>query len=106
MEQNGYEAEVKDVPDLTPVRAEYNVPIEIQSCHTAIVDGYIVEGHVPVDEIERLLSERPEGIMGIAVPGMPIGSPGMDVDGFMDQPFEVIAFDQAGNTEVFATYPK
>jgi hypothetical protein len=62
------------------VKSRYQVPPELQSCHTAIVDGYIIEGHVPVAEIERLLTERPD-ITGLAVPGMPIGSPGMEVDG-------------------------
>jgi len=103
MEENGYTVKVKDVQDLSSVKAEYQVPPELQSCHTAIVDGYIIEGHVPVEEIEKLLAERPE-VSGLAVPGMPIGSPGMDVEGAADQPFDVIAFDRSGNMEVFASY--
>jgi hypothetical protein len=87
------------------VKDRYQIPRELQACHTAIVDGYVVEGHVPVEEIRRLLAERPD-IIGLAVPGMPVGSPGMEVEGVAPQPFEVIAFDQAGNTEVFASYPK
>jgi hypothetical protein len=77
----------------------------VQACHTAIVDGYVIEGHVPAAEIERLLAERP-AIVGLAVPGMPAGSPGMEVAGFAPEPFEVIAWDKSGQTEVFASYPK
>ena len=80
------------------------VPAALQSCHTAIVDGYIIEGHVPVKEINRLLAERPAGVVGLAVPGMPVGSPGMESPGQPAQPGDVLAFDQAGNTEVFASY--
>ena len=105
MEQNGYTAQVEDVQDLTAVKDRYDVPLELQSCHTAIVDGYIIEGHVPVAEIERLMTERPD-IAGLAVPGMPVGSPGMEVEGVDPQPYEVIAFDESGNREVFASYPK
>jgi hypothetical protein len=68
------------------------------------VDGYVVEGHVPVAEIERMLQERP-AIAGIAVPGMPIGSPGMEVEGSAPQAYEVIAFTAGGATEVYAQYP-
>jgi hypothetical protein len=103
MEQNGYTARVKDVEDLAAVKSDYQVPPQLQSCHTAIVDGYIVEGHVPVTEIERLATERPD-IAGLAVPGMPVGSPGMEVEGVDPQPFDVIAFDKSGNTEIFASY--
>jgi hypothetical protein len=105
VEQNGYTAQVEDVQDLTAVKDRYDVPLALQSCHTAIVDGYIIEGHVPVAEIERLVTERPD-IAGLAVPGMPVGSPGMEVEGADPQPYEVIAFDESGNSEVFASYPK
>jgi hypothetical protein len=87
--------------DLTTINAQYQVPPELQSCHTAIVDGYIIEGHVPVREINRLLSERP-AIKGLAVPGMPSGSPGME--GAVAEPYDVIAFDESGKTEIFASY--
>ncbi len=105
MEQNGYTAKVEDVQNLAEVKTRYQVPVELQSCHTAIVDGYIIEGHVPVAEIERLVSERPD-IVGLAVPGMPVGSPGMEVEGAVPQPYQVIVFDKSGNTELFASYPK
>ena len=104
MEENGYTAKVEDVNDLAEIKDRYQVPAELQSCHTAIVDGYIVEGHVPVAEVERLLTERPD-VIGLAVAGMPAGSPGMETDG-PDQPFDVIVFSKSGETEVFASYPK
>lgn len=103
MEDNGYAVQVEDVQDLSSVKSQYNVPQEVQSCHTAVVDGYVIEGHVPVAEIERLLSERPD-VAGLAVPGMPIGSPGMEVDGAAAQPYDVLTFDSNGNIEVFASY--
>jgi hypothetical protein len=105
VEQNGYTAQVEDVQDLMAVKDRYDVPLELQSCHTAIVDGYIIEGHVPMAEIERLLAERPD-IAGLAVPGMPVGSPGMEVEGVDPQSYDVIAFDESGSREVFASYPK
>ena len=104
MAQKGYTAKVEDVQDLADVKSRYQVPPQLQSCHTAIVDGYIIEGHVPVSEIERLVTERPD-IAGLAVPGMPVGSPGMKVEGVDPQPFDVIAFDKSGRTEIFASYP-
>jgi hypothetical protein len=103
MKDNGYKLQVQDVKDLTAVKDRHQVPSQLQSCHTAIVDGYIIEGHVPIVEIERLLTERPD-IAGLAVPGMPIGSPGMEVAGAESQPFDVIAFDSSGGFEVFASY--
>ncbi|MEJ2751548.1 MAG: DUF411 domain-containing protein [Chloroflexota bacterium] len=103
MKENGYTVKVEDVNDLNAVKRNQQIPPQLQSCHTAIVDGYIIEGHVPVAEIERLLDERP-AIAGLAVPGMPIGSPGMEVDGAADQPYDVIAFDKSGQTQVFASY--
>jgi hypothetical protein len=105
MEANGYAVQTEDIQNLNEIKDRYNVPPELRSCHTAIVDGYVIEGHVPVEEIERLLAEHPD-ILGIAVAGMPVGSPGMEVAGTPAEPFEVVAFDQAGETEVFASYPK
>ncbi len=84
------------------MKSKYQVPARLQSCHTAIVDGYVIEGHVPAREIGRLLSERPQ-VIGLAVPGMPAGSPGMNY-GSATQPYDVIAFDSSGGHEVFASY--
>lgn len=105
METHGFTVDAQDVADLSSIKAKYQVPPQLQSCHTAIVDGYVVEGHVPVTEVDRLLSERPD-VLGIAVPGMPIGSPGMEVDGQPDEAFDVLTFDAAGSTTVFASYGK
>jgi len=87
------------------VNTRYKVPEELQSCHTAIVDGYVIEGHVPVAEIERLLRERPD-VIGLAVPDMPDNAPGMGNEGADGQSYEVIAFDKFGKSEIFANYPK
>ncbi len=89
---------------MVDIKNRYQIPPELQSCHTAIVDGYIIEGHVPVREINRLLSERPN-VIGLAVAGMPVGSPGMEVQGLPPEPFKVIAFDSNGGQEIFASYP-
>ena len=87
--------------DLRPIKAKYGVPADLEACHTALVGGYVVEGHVPVDVIVCLLRERPK-VAGLAVPGMPAGSPGMEVLGRAD-PYQVFTFDQRGKTGVFAT---
>ena len=102
MEDNGFTVQVKDTQDLNAIKNQYKVPTQLQSCHTAIVDGYVIEGHVSVAEIERLLAERPN-VIGLAVPGMPPGSPGMEMDG-ITAPYDVYTFDEAGNTAVYASY--
>jgi len=89
---------------LDEIKDQYNVPQELDSCHTAIVDGYVIEGHVPATEIQRLLSDRPE-VPGIAVAGMPVGSPGMEIDGFDTEPYNVVTFDQTGEIKIYASYP-
>jgi hypothetical protein len=92
-----------NVDTLVEIKNRYQVPEELQSCHTAIVDGYVVEGHVPVREIERLLQERPD-VIGIAVAGMPAGSPGMEVEGFESEPFDVVTFDQNSSIQIYSNY--
>ncbi len=94
-----------DTNDLESIKTQYHVPTELQSCHTAIVDGYVIEGHVPVEEINRLLSEKPN-VIGIAVAGMPAGSPGMEIANFADDAYDVVSFDKDGNFEIYASYPK
>lgn len=84
-----------------PVKRRLGVPQKLSSCHTATVEGYVIEGHVPADLIVRLLAERPR-VVGLAVPGMPVGSPGMDVPGHPAQRYEVLTFDAKGETRVFA----
>lgn len=92
-----------DNPHMASVKAENGVPGDLQSCHTAIVEGYVIEGHVPVADVERLLAERPAGVKGLAVAGMPMGSPGME-HGNHRQAFQVIAFGPDGRS-VWASYP-
>ena len=105
--EEGFKVRVKDVPDpeLDALKTRSSIPDQAQSCHTALVGGYAIEGHVPAAEVKRLLAERP-AIAGIAVPGMPIGSPGMEVPGRPAQPYRVIAFVKKGATSVFATYDR
>ena len=96
----GFAVEVRDMPDVAPVKHEHGVPGHLASCHTAIVDGYVVEGHVPADVIRRMLRERPQ-VAGIAVPGMPMGSPGMEVPGGRKDPYDIIAFTREGQVSVY-----
>ncbi|MFN2281345.1 MAG: DUF411 domain-containing protein [Anaerolineales bacterium] len=88
---------------LDSIKTQYQVPDALQSCHTAIVNGYVIEGHVPVAEINRLLAEKPP-VLGIAVAGMPVGSPGMEIDGFETEPFDVVTFDDQGEIEIYSSY--
>ena len=104
LEDNGFEVEEINTADLHSIKTQYQVPSSFQACHTAIVDGYVIEGHVPAAEIRRLLQERPD-VLGIAVAGMPAGSPGMEVADFDAAPFEVVTFDKDGNIDVYAIYP-
>ena len=89
--------------DMLALKRRLGVPDDLISCHTALVDGFVIEGHVPVADIQRLLSERPAGIGGLAVPGMPIGSPGMEGSNMRREAFDVVAFGDAGRS-VFAHY--
>jgi len=104
MRNEGYDVKVINIQDLSAIKAKYQIPFALQSCHTAIVDGYIIEGHGPAAEVTRLLAERPSDILGLAVPGMPVGSPGMEGDGTNDQPYDVLTFDASGKTSVYASY--
>jgi hypothetical protein len=99
----GLTAEVHDMADVSPVKSKARVPADLQSCHTAFIAGYVVEGHVPADVIQKLLKEKP-AVAGIAVPGMPIGSPGME-QGDRKDPYEVIAFTKDGKRSVYAKRP-
>ena len=101
LEANGFKVVARDREDMTSVKIENGVRREFSSCHTAVIDGYVIEGHVPAEDIQRLLQDRP-AVAGIAVPGMPIGSPGME--GPNPQPYDVVTFDALGNTSVFASH--
>ena len=96
----GFRAQLHELDDLDPVRAAAGVPADLGGCHTSKVAGYVVEGHVPVAAVQRLLAERP-AILGIAVPGMPTGSPGMEIEGQPGEPYDVIAFAADGGRSVF-----
>ena len=97
----GFKATVTESSTIDALKDRKGVPKAARSCHTATVGGYVIEGHVPADVIKRLLIERPS-IVGLAVPGMPAGSPGMEIGGRTD-PYDVLAFDKAGKTSVFAS---
>lgn len=102
---SGFVAEVHDVPesDLQARKARLGVGPRLASCHTAIVNGYVVEGHVPAADIQRLLREKP-AVAGIAAPGMPVGSPGMEMPGGQKDAYDVLAFTKSGTTRVFARH--
>lgn len=106
LEANGFKVKVTNVEDLPAQRARLGMPARFGSCHTARVGGYLVEGHVPAADVKRLLRDRPSAI-GIAVPGMPIGSPGMDGPEYkgQQQPYEVLLVQADGGARVFASYP-
>ncbi len=98
LEAAGFKVRTKDVRDMTAVKVEHGITAQLASCHTAIIDGYVVEGHVPADAIMRMLDERPD-IAGLAVPGMPIGSPGME--GAIMEKYDILAFDENGDTQIY-----
>lgn len=103
LRQHGFEVEVVDRPNMLAVKSELGLPRELASCHTARVAGYLVEGHVPAQDIRRLLQDRP-ALAGLAVPGMPVGSPGMEVEGRPADEYDVVAFDASGSTSIWASY--
>lgn len=99
---HGFNVRAHDVSDPTAVRAKYGVPHALGGCHTAVVDGYAIEGHVPAADIKRLLQERPAA-RGLSVPGMPLGSPGME--GPRSDPYAVLLIDEQGRYRVYNRYP-
>ena len=100
MRTAGFNVNSTDLPDVAPVKDKHGVPAALRSCHTAVVGGYVIEGHVPADVIKKLLRERPD-VVGIAVPGMPMGSPGME--GSRVDSYNVMSFDKSGATKVYAS---
>lgn len=103
MRKHGFAAEVHDVDNMSPIKERLGVPSGMGSCHTAEVGGYFIEGHVPAEQVARLLKERPRA-KGLTVPGMPVGSPGME-HGDMKQPYDVHLVHADGTTSVYASYP-
>lgn len=102
LKQSGFKVEPHDESAMNPLKTRLGVPLELASCHTAVVGGYLIEGHVPAQDIRRLLTEKP-AIKGLVVPGMPIGSPGME-QGERKDPYEVLAFGGQGDPKVFAKH--
>jgi len=103
MRHAGFQVEVRDVDNVNPIKERVGVPLGKGSCHTAEVGGYFVEGHVPADDVKRLLAEKPDA-KGIVVPGMPAGSPGMEVPDGTIQPYTVELVGQDGTTTAFAQH--
>jgi hypothetical protein len=101
LEEGGFVVESIDVENVATVKKENGVPAPLASCHTALVDGYVIEGHVPVEDVIRLLDERPD-VAGLAVPKMPIGSPGME--GPNPEPYDVLAFTTEGKIHTYASH--
>ena len=104
MNANGFSAAVtnKSPNDMSAIKKSRNVTDALASCHTAIVNGYVIEGHVPASDVKRLLTEKPKTIAGLTIPGMPQSAPGMDVKPF--QPYTVLSFDTKGTTTVWAQH--
>jgi hypothetical protein len=102
LRHEGFEVNVTEAEDVTPAARRLGVPDDLRSCHTASIDGYAIEGHVPAEDIRRLLAERPDAA-GLAVPGMPIGSPGME-QGDRRDPYQTILFTRDGTRQVFARH--
>lgn len=103
LEKAGFKVTVAESPNMTAVKDRNRVPAAARSCHTGVVAGYVIEGHVPAADIARLLKDRPK-VAGLAVPGMPVGSPGMEAPTGRVQPYDVLTFDAQGRTAVFASH--
>jgi hypothetical protein len=102
LQDNGFAVRVTEMDDLSELKKKHGVPAKAASCHTALVSGFVIEGHVPAADVKRLLKERP-AVRGVAVPGMPLGSPGMEY-GSTVQPYNVLTFDKAGQLQVFSSH--
>ena len=102
IQENGFQVKDHVVQNIHALKDQMNVPTHVRSCHTAIIDGYVIEGHVPATDIKKLLKER-INVAGIAVPRMPVGTPGMEMGNRKD-PFEVVSFNNQGQTEIFNRY--
>jgi hypothetical protein len=92
LRDNGFTVAVTESTELNAFKARLGIPADLRTCHTGQLAGYLLEGHVPASAIRRLLSQKPAAIMGLAVPGMPVGSPGMEVEGAPPEEYSVIAF--------------
>jgi len=103
MKQKGYPATVTNA-DMSVIKREHKIPTALGSCHTTLVGGYIIEGHVPASDVDKLLAQKPANVRGLTIPGMPKSAPGMDLTPF--EPYTVLSFDAAGKTTIFARHDK
>ena len=101
MRAAGFRVTALDVPDVGPFKRKLGIPPPLESCHTGVVAGYALEGHIPADVIRQMLKQKPK-IAGLAVPGMPMGSPGMEQGGRVDK-YDILSFEKSGKTAVFAS---
>ncbi len=104
VEEHGFTTETRKTDAVNAIKEEAGLPRDLVSCHTGFIDGYLIEGHVPASDIQRLLEERPDAA-GLSVPRMPIGSPGMEIEGEGREAFDVVLFRRDGSREVFNHYP-
>jgi hypothetical protein len=98
---HGYKATVTNT-EMAPIKTKYKIPPTLQSCHTTLVGGYVIEGHVPASDVARLLKEKPKDIVGLTIPGMPASAPGMDQTPF--RPYTVLSFDARGGSKPYAVH--
>lgn len=104
LEQGGFKPTIEEFEDLTPIRARFGIPTHLAACHTGFIQGYVIEGHVPASDIAQLLKTKPRAL-GLVVPGMPPGSPGMEVPGGNKEPYNTLLLvDRSGKTRVFAKH--
>ncbi len=101
MKKNGFDFKVIQTPDMQAIKAKYKIPQDVQSYHTAIINGFFFEGHIPAEIIQKFLKKPPQGAIGLAVPGAPIGSPGMEQSTFIE-PYNVYSIRADGNISVYA----
>ena len=102
LQANGFTVTVTNAPDMNAIRKARGIPDRLASCHTAHIGGYLIEGHVPVADIRRLLAEKPKGVIGLTIPGMPQSAPGMDLKPF--QPYTVFSFDVQGKPTIYTVH--
>lgn len=102
--KSGFNVTSKTTDNMEEVRRQNGVPEKMQSCHTAVIDGYVIEGHVPADDVKKLLETRPADVAGLAAPGMPPKSPGMQPEGEKPSGYDVLSFDRQGNAKIFTSY--
>jgi hypothetical protein len=101
VEANGFACKIIEMNDVTPIKRQLGVPKNMESCHTAVVGAYLIEGHVPADLIKGLLAKKPV-VLGLSVPGMPLGAPGMETSG-PPRPYKVMAFMKDGSSRLYAS---